>query len=156
MVLRAWRERPSTYVVCAEDRATLPEALTSVLSATCSRSKSLPPQRSCAQLPVVDVQLAHLDGLGELEQVVWILLQMRHAPNVAVRRFHRVPVRDGGELCDVANYLPELLHAEAARLLLDLEDTVLVVVPEVLVRKLLAGSSEPGPCDKRSPLRSGR
>ena len=64
MVLRAWREKASTHVVCAEDRATPPEALPSVLSATGSRSKSLPPQRSCAQLPVVDVQLAHLDELG--------------------------------------------------------------------------------------------
>ena len=112
----AWREKPSTYVVCAEDRATPPEALTSVLSATGSRSKSLPPQRSCAQLPVVDVQLAHLDGLGELEQVVGIFLQVRRAPIVAVRRLHglhRGPVRDGGELGDLVLYLPELLHAEA-------------------------------------------
>src|SRR3712207_1409018 len=70
--------------------------------------------------------------------------------------FHRGPVRDGGKLSDVASYLPELLHAEAARLLLDLEDAVLVVVLEVIVGMLLAGPPEPDPREDRFPVRSGR
>src|SRR5215204_3852972 len=119
-----------------------------------SRSASYPPSRPCAQLPVVDVEFAHLDGLGKLEQVVLVLLQMRRTADVSsvvVHGLHRRPVRDGGELRDVAPYPSELLHTEASRLLLDLEYAVLVVVPEVLVRKLLAGPPEPGPRDEHSP-----
>ena len=120
---------------------------------------SIPQSRARAQLPVIDVQFAHLDGLGKLQQVVRALFQMRRTAPVAVRRLHRLlglPVRDGGELRDVVLYLPELLHAETARLLLDLENAVLVVVAEVLVRELLAGPPEPGPRDKRLPTRPGR
>src|SRR5918999_4449162 len=82
---------------------------------------------------------------------------MRRAAPGAVRRLHgldRFPVRDGGELRDVAPHPPELLHVEAARLLLDLEDAVLVVVAEVLVHQLLAGPPEPGPRYERLPPRS--
>src|SRR5829696_794126 len=87
---------------------------------------------------------------------------MYHAAHVTVivvhrfHGFHRGPVRDGGELCNVASLLPKLLHAEAARLLLDLKNTVLVVILEVLVRMLPTGSPEPCPCNYRLSLRSGR
>src|SRR5918992_6395125 len=81
-----------------------------------------------------------------------------HVVAIIVHRFHgfhRGPVRDGGELRNVAPYLPKLLHAKAARLLLDLENAVLVVVPEILVRMLPAGPPEPRPRNDRLTLRSG-
>src|SRR5918995_515952 len=109
-----------------------------------------------ANQPVVDVEFADLDVLGKLQQVLFVLLQVRRAQIFAVRGLHGLPVGDGSELRDVAPYLPELLHAEAARLLLDLEQAVLVVVAQVLVRQFPAGSPEPRPRNEYPSVRSGR
>ena len=106
-------------------------------------------------LPVVDVQLGHLDELRHLQQVLVIPVEMGHAADVAAalavhRRhvFERAPVGDDGELGDVAVEPAEHLDAEIAGLHLDGEDAVLVEVGKIFVRDLAARAAGPDAADQ--------
>jgi hypothetical protein len=111
------------------------------------------------RLPVVGIQLGNIDELGEFEQILRILLEMRDPSNVtgiAVHHLHSLHRRPGGdrrELGDIAVRPAEQLDAETAWLLLDLKDTVLVEIVQVFVGDLPTRPSSPDASDQWSVAR---